>query len=100
VLHAYDGSGERDAGNNDILAVDEGNNTLPMDDDSGALRANGDSDVPSGNDTIVPVIAAIGVASNFGVGDLLAAICGGAVSVTIGGCGPARGRRQRHPRRG
>jgi hypothetical protein len=60
ALHADNGTGTRGAGNGDILAVGEGDDTLPTDDNSGALRTDDDSDMPSGgsgsdDDTTTPV---------------------------------------------
>jgi hypothetical protein len=73
-LHADDGGDECGAGNNDILAVGEGDE---------ALRADGGSDVSSdgcgGDDATTPVIGAIGADSRLGTGDVLAAISGGAI---------------------
>jgi hypothetical protein len=80
-LHADDGGNECGAGNNDILAVGEGDEALLADDDSGALRADGGSD-----DATTPVIGAIGADSRLSAGDVLAAISGGAIDA-IWGCG-------------
>jgi hypothetical protein len=38
------GNDERGVGNNDILVVCEGDNTLPMNDNSGVMRSDGGSD--------------------------------------------------------
>jgi hypothetical protein len=89
-LHADDGGNECGAGNNDILAMGEGDEALLADDDSGALRADGGSDVSSdgcgGDDATTPVIGAIGADSRLSAGDVLAAISGGAIDA-IWGCG-------------
>jgi hypothetical protein len=79
ALHADDNSGTRGAGNGDILAVGEGDDALPTDDNNGALRADGDSDVPSdgsSGDATTSVIGAIGFDSSLGASDILAAIGG------------------------
>jgi hypothetical protein len=115
TLHADDGSGTRDAGNSGILAMGEGDDALTTNDNSGALRANDDNDVPSGgsgDDATTPIIGMIGADSSLGASDVLTVIGGGSIaidddySVTISGGGNlnadafARGRCQQQPRRG
>jgi hypothetical protein len=69
TLHADDNISEHGASNDGILAVGEGDDALP---------ANGDSDVPScGGDATTPVI-----------GDVLAAISGGAIGTICGAVAP------------
>jgi hypothetical protein len=74
-------------GNNGILDIDKGDNMLPADDDSGTLRTNDNSDMPSGSgDTTVPIINAIGAGSSHNAEDILATIDGsGAIGAICGG---------------
>jgi hypothetical protein len=53
TLHADNDSGEHSAGNGGILAVGKGDDALPVDDNSSALRVN--DDIGDG-DATVPII--------------------------------------------
>jgi hypothetical protein len=86
--HADDSNSECNAGNGDILAVGEGDDVLPVDDNSSALCVVGDSDVSSsGDNATVPVIGAIGAGNNHSTGDVLATIGSSGGSVVISGSG-------------
>jgi hypothetical protein len=60
ALHMDDASVEHGVGNSNILVVSEGDDALPTDDDNGALRADGGSDVSSSVNATVPIISTIG----------------------------------------
>jgi hypothetical protein len=88
ALHADNGTDTRGAGNGDILAVGEGDDALPTDDNSGTLRTDDDSDMPSGGsdgDATTPVIGVASDDSSLSVDDVLATIGDGTIGTIYGG---------------
>jgi hypothetical protein len=73
-------------GNGCILAVGKGDDAFPADDDNGALRAVGVSNVPSSGSTTL-VIGAIDADCSLDAGDVLATIGGGAIGAIYSGGG-------------
>jgi hypothetical protein len=90
ALHVDNGTGTCGAGNSDILAVGEGDDALPTDDNSGALRTDDDSDMPSGGsgsdgDATTPVIGVASDDSSLSADDVLATIGDGTIGAIYGG---------------
>jgi hypothetical protein len=65
----------------------DGDGVLPVDDNSGALRVNGSSDMPSGGggNATTLFIGAIGADSNLSAGDVLATIVGNVIGAICSG---------------
>jgi hypothetical protein len=85
TLHVDDNFGECGMGNGGILAVGEGDDAHPTDDDS---------DVPSGSDggkATTPVIGMIDADCSLDVSNILAVIGGGAIGTICGGSSVAIG---------